>query len=61
MKEFIGKFLITLGKVPGFKNIVIGFLIKNSKMMDYIDAATEIYKSVKKVSEDADKGSESSK
>lgn len=60
MKECIGKFLVTLGSVPGFKSFVIGLLLKYPKLMDYIDAATEIYKGVQAI-KDERKGSESSK
>lgn len=51
MRRYVGSFLIWLGKQPGFKDFVIGLLIAHPKLMDCVDAATEIYKSVKDVTD----------
>ena len=58
MKQLIGKALIALGKTPGFKSIVIGLLVKYPGLMDYVDAATEIYKDIKDLTKDDAKSSE---
>lgn len=51
MKKFIGKLLVALGNTKLFKSFVINLLVKHPKLMDCVDAATEIYKSVKEVTE----------
>ena len=52
MSRYVGSFLLWLGKQPGFKNFVIGLLVSHPWLMTCVDAATEIYKSVKDVTDD---------
>ena len=54
MKRFVGNLLIWLGKQPDFKGFVVGLLVAHPWLMTCVDAATEIYKSVRDVTDDGE-------